>query len=264
MVDKSRESHLSFDSIARLWFEEDGAPGETRDEILQVLVSAMWRGEFERDGNLTLAIPFNDDGLGNFREETGDHYDDGHPITRYTTEPNLSGYEENVSGKWSRLDIYDGINGINRKARIPPPLPSDEQYEAMATTPLSKFESYKVEALFEELWIARDDFGAWVQRYWALPKFWFPTKKMDAQVSESKRRRGRPDNKRDIAERRNKYEMIFAAVRKKWTNPTKRPSAGTMANFILANNLHQGMGRSAVRQLILGTYQPALRLGIKL
>ena len=70
MVDKSRESHLSFDSIARLWFEEDGAPGETRDEILQLLVSAMWRGEFERDGISVLALPPRDH-LDRLVERTG-------------------------------------------------------------------------------------------------------------------------------------------------------------------------------------------------
>ncbi|MBT6609487.1 MAG: hypothetical protein HOB37_13650 [Rhodospirillaceae bacterium] len=221
----------------------------------------MWRGEFERDGISVLALPPRDH-LDRLVERTGlyrNEFDKNieRQIERVILKPDLK-------EKWKRSEIFNGVLGINHPTIGPPPNITEEQYEILAKTPLSEIESYKVEVYLEDLWIARNDFGAWVKRNWALPKFWFLTEKMDAQVSESKRRRGRSDNKQDKAERRNKYEMIFAAVRKKWDDPKKYPTSDVMTNYILENKLSQGLKRSAVRQLMLGTYPPALRLGIKL
>jgi hypothetical protein len=174
MVDRSKQSRLSFDAIARNWAGENRAPGSIRGEVLQVLVSAMWRGEFETNGAPTLSLPIDPPASG-----PGDDDKSGTELEGTT----MRLYPE----KWARLNIYDGVMGIDRYPPpldpdenaecyyIPQPPPSEERYEKMATTPLSDFEPHKVAAYFENLWIGRDDFEAWAIRQGrALPEFWFP------------------------------------------------------------------------------------------
>lgn len=163
MIDGSHLPHLAFGVIAVEWAKEEGAPG-TEDEILELLAQAMWRGDFEEDGNSIL------------------------------------GRQPDFDDKWTRAMLRDalfGVDSTSKKWSETNTRSDAEWFGELAKKLLDFYDGAQFWDLhLKKLLVARKNFANWVTgNRLNHPKFWFPAGKDKAGSI------GRPADKRDRIEK---------------------------------------------------------------